>query len=430
MQILPVNLNNKFSRSNTNSSLKQSKITFTSLSDIFTSSVAKTPFSDYTKSIKDLHHIDYSKLEGVQKNIEVFNGLSAKQIIKNIADLVYVPLVRGCANKCSHCFLSAEPPIVRSSFDDFTNLVDGIRQLNKNLGVNAHWWRNLNNRKYVSIFYDSDGSQIYLQGKGGSIHEFPELNKMLSGVTGIKGIFDTAGWSVRDKKTQARMERLVDYYSNTKNCVSEIHAINISINPFHSIYTKSLEYAKDGDFISSERLKQVYINRMANALFTFSPLFNSGDASIILRCFDDSVKGDQYFGVRHKDFAPVLDSIYKKFSELMLADLHGEQKNIKTKKDMIFANSIVQSDLMFCDTDLAYSGKILNYVGKDLKVQNSVHDIAAMSQSELSDYIDKKTYSVIDLNGKIYRANSYHSFDTGVQLNYKDFHDYNINFVP
>lgn len=210
--------------------------------------------------------------------------------------------------------------------------------------------------------YNSDGAELYIRDKNGCIHEFPELNEMQYSITGRKGLFDTAGWNIKDKKTQEKIERLVDYYSDESN-YKKMHGINISINPFHSLYAKSLENAKKGNAYYTEKLRDIYTERMANALFTFSPLFKAHHARVITRSFSDNQHGEIFKGVRTSDFRSLADEIFTKYVKKLEDDYRGEQKYIKTTQDLVMAKGMVNYDLQFCDTKLALMGRLSKIFG-------------------------------------------------------------------
>ena len=118
----------------------------------------------------------------------------------------------------------------------------------------------------------------------GNIHDFPELNKTLYKATGKKGVFDTSGWNPKSRVHQERAQKIVEYYKNPKHA-DELYQFNLSVNPFHSIYAKFVELKEKGYDKLSEKLYKIYVDRISNALFTFIPLMNNSNFSVILRAF-------------------------------------------------------------------------------------------------------------------------------------------------
>lgn len=433
MQIYPINFYNEYNKNITykNKDNCQSNVTFTSFFDKFHHVVGETTQEKYIKSLKNFVNPDYLKLEGVQNGIEVFDGLSARQILSNLRDLLYIPIVRGCHNNCTHCYLSAQPHVVRASFEDFKSFIDGHRELNKRLQVDFAK-KKLNRNEYVGLFYDSDGSDLFLRDKHGNIHEFPELNRMQYSVTGVPGLFDTAGWNVRNKSIQERMERFVQYYSDKENYSTEIHAINISVNPFHRIYAKSLEFGKTGEIEKSKKLRQIYVERMSNALFTFSPLFKNDRAHILARSFPDSQKGEMFDGVRKSDYKKLVSEIYSDFKKKLFQDYTGQQKYVKSNLDLLLIDDAVRRGLLHCDTHLEHLGRLLDSF-KDLLVSFEMLDsnvLSNISDNKFMSFIKRSTFSMIDINGRVYRTNAFNSYKTDTCLNYKDMKNFEMDFWP
>lgn len=187
---------------------------------------------------------DIKHLEGIQKGIKVFENLTMQQINFLARSLSEIALQRGCNNMCSHCYAEAMPPsyqkaenkINKIDFEDFENLCNGFKELNKRLGFNIIESYPEN---YITLFHDSDASMIFLQDKQGKTYDYLDLAKMLNDVADKLIIFDTTGWNLQDKKTQKRMEKLVKKAINTDEY--DFVIFNISANPFHSIYNKSVQ---------------------------------------------------------------------------------------------------------------------------------------------------------------------------------------------
>lgn len=62
-----------------------------------------------------------------------------------------------------------------------------------------------------------------------------------------------------------------------------VKSVEVSINPFSGIMEKSREALRENNQSRAEFFRNVYTDRMANALKVFLKLFGTGKASIIYR---------------------------------------------------------------------------------------------------------------------------------------------------
>ena len=228
------------------------------------------------RSPKDLSNYNTERLEGIQNGIKIFEGLSFKQIAFFLSRAKEFVLQRGCNNMCSHCFTKAMPAshwkkqnlLTRMDFEDFKELCHGIEELNNRFGFKISGkpeWEN-----YTTLFHDADSSMITLTDKSGKVYDYADLGKMLYSVTGKRVLFDTAGWNIQDTKTQARMEALVKKVMESDEY--NFLEFNVSLNPFHSIYSMALKQEKAGHPETAKKLTEIYTDRMANVIYTFAPL--------------------------------------------------------------------------------------------------------------------------------------------------------------
>lgn len=168
--------------------------------------------------------IEQKNLEGIQYSLKTFENLSFPQIYFLLSNMgeISVPIIRDCSGMCPVCNVNGRPKerntnaISCMDFDDFKNFTDDLKEITRRLNFDCAEKSLekliLATKEYgyfttpsSALFYDSDGKDIWLKDANGIIHEFPELNKMLYDATGIKGIFDTAGWSPRNSLVQKRI---------------------------------------------------------------------------------------------------------------------------------------------------------------------------------------------------------------------------------
>lgn len=230
-----------------------------------------------------LNFFDIKKLEGIQKGIPLFEGVSMKNIKLIAENLQNFALTRGCHNKCTHCYVGAKPPIKETadtintiSFEDFNQFVDGFKKLNKRLKFNVF----NGNKENLYFFYDSDPVKTKMMDKSGKAHNVAEAMNIFFEAFKKPFIFDTAGWAKGDNWSKKTAQDVVKFFQKTPEAQEQC---NISINPFHSIMEKSYELKAKGNHQKAQKIKNLYIERMTDALKTlFVPLYNK-DSNIINR---------------------------------------------------------------------------------------------------------------------------------------------------
>lgn len=363
---------------------------------------------------------DLKHIEGIQKGIKVFENLSMPQINFIAQTLTEVAIQRGCNNMCTHCYAQAMPPsyqksdekINKISFEDFDNFCNGFKELNKRLGFNI--FQDSRN-SYKTLFHDSDSSMIFLEDKNGKTYDYLDLAKKVNETTGQTVLFDTAGWNIQDKKTQARMEKLVE-----KALTSDEYSFiefNISANPFHSLYSRSLKHHSENNPEKEQKFRDIYTTRMANVLFTLSPLTEKYKIDLISRALPDNM--DNAEGYREKDLKQLYNEIIRKLANKYKEDFDsGNKKVIKDKEQIKKYLMHFKSKLFFVETDLGVNGRLADIITDK---ENDLY-----RYSKLSEYNDPHTASkefssgIIDINGKYYVTNWYETYKTDIQLNYKN----------
>ena len=70
--------------------------------------------------------------------------------------------------------------------------------------------------------------------------------------------------------------------SHSGTAKSEFVGINLSLNPFHKINSKYVEYIKS-DPVKAQKFRNIYTDRMANAFYTFTPLFGKKEFRFLNR---------------------------------------------------------------------------------------------------------------------------------------------------
>ena len=382
---------------------------------------------------KQLENYKLDELEGIQKGT-IFEHLTLPQIKRLVSDLSCIIVQRGCNNGCIYCFREAKTQYYMKShnlankidFEDYENLINGFKELNERFGFNIFGpsWALKNNDKSHDLFLDSDCSQIYLE-KDGKIYDYADLAKMLNDVTDCTVLFDTAGWSVNDKITQQRMDDLVRKVINNKDF--DFINYNISINPFHGIYNKAVENKQNGKLTNYQKLKEIYTDRMANAIFTFSPIidindyFNEPRLKLIIRALDNSSKLADY---TESEVRNLYYDILKKLEVLYDKDLNSDSpkviKNVAQKEKYLkylkeYINPIDYGE-EGVDTKIVLTNERLlkKFSKRDRKKQYGY------TAEKLKSTIDEMRIGILDVNGDFYLSNDAKTYRTNIYVNSKN----------
>ena len=379
----------------------------------------------------NLYDFDLDMLDGIQDGIKVFEGMTIKEIAFMLATLSEVATNRGCYNNCSHCYADARPPhltkenqINKMSWDDFTAFTNGVKELNTRLGFNSRAI-SANRVNYITPFHDSDSIDVAIVDKYGQEHDYIDISKRLYDAFQTPVIFDTAGWTPKNIKLQQRAEKIVDYFKNIDD-PDKIYQINLSFNPFHSLNTKSVMFKKLGQDVSSEKLRDLYTTRMANVLYTFTPLLEDKNDKLTLlaRAIDDNVVG--FDGFKSTDLDEIFAQTIKKLKKMYENDLNGEQKYIKNKKQL--ANNLHKYKKMYKDsksTNVSFTERAVRNFGSDNPIAQKYSQIVAEAKdnieyTSLFDYLNSDIVGVVDSNGKYYLTTYVFTVPTELSLNFKN----------
>lgn len=363
-------------------------------------------------------------LDGIQKGISLFNEMSLSEIFYFANHVLEIVLQRGCQNMCTHCYADAMPPNYKASrnkinkiaFEDFESFCDSFNELNKRLGFNIF---DNSEIPYITLFHDSDSSMIFLQDKKGIQYDYADLSKKLFDLTGKRVLFDTSGWNLTDKETQQRMQALVNKIINTNKY--DFIYFNVSLNPFHSIYNKSLNLVKEGRTNEANYLRNIYTERMANVLYTLSPLTQKTNSILqtpmlkfIIRCLPDDIENSN--GMTTKDFKSLFGEIMLKLENLYEKDINNQNKTItheQTDRYIDFYKNLIQNSIK---TSPSVNGRLANLLagnkgGKELYslTRDNIRNDAGYG----ADY-----FGILDINGKYYTTNFYESYPTELKFNY------------
>lgn len=351
---------------------------------------------------------EFNLLEGLQYGLKNFENMTMKGIYKLIDLLanknnITLPVIRGCFHNCAHCFLAAKAPIERLKFEDYQQLLTEMKIMSLRIG------KPLNRKeKFAEFFYDSDGSEVYLTDKNGKVHEFPELASMLYKTLKTKVLFDTAGWNPKSEKAQARMERLVKFYTENPNKYSsQICAVNLSINPYESTYFTAIQQKNKGNIKNYEKLKNHYIDMVTNMIHTFSPILENQNVSFICRTFPNSFKSKELEGLKYDD----MWNLRKEIIDTYKTKYHDEVKKYPYIIDVIKNKFTIQENV-------GRTGRN-NFLKKYSNDPYEEYESRVLSKKELEN-IGYSHNLIIDMDGKVYFGTDYRLFGTDLKFDYDE----------
>lgn len=352
--------------------------------------------------------LDMDKLNGIQKGIKVFNGLSMKEIYTIFDKLSIIMPKRGCSNRCSHCAPEAIPQhfskdsdmIDSMLWEDFEELLSGYHKLSKRTGVDF-----LPQNEEMSLFYDADCIELEMKDKNGKIYDFADANGLLFDKTKCRGLFDTSGWNPKSERLQKRAEKIVNYLNQNKY---RMNPINISVNPFHVLLEKSNECRNAKDIKAADFFRDLYTGRMANAIYTFTPIID--EINFIFR-----IKSNDRFHSQN-ELMSLKDEILYKLEKMYKKDFLSEKKYIKTEDQL-------EETMYKVKVGFNKEGAEIGNLGRAGKFFSGTSDKSLWN--ELSDKqiflgeLKRGIYeTMIDANGRIYLTNGYLTAPTKMQLNF------------
>ena len=374
-------------------------------------------------------------LEGIQKDIKGFEGLSLKQIAFAAKDMQVLTAKQGCYNNCVHCYPAARKPVKQKGgfvnsilFEDLKTYTDSYIELKNRTGINFFQTADKKQVPYQSLFYDADAIDIAVNDLNGNIHDFPELNKMLYKATGKKGVFDTSGWNPKSRVHQERAQKIVEYYKNPKHA-DELYQFNLSVNPFHSIYAKSVELKEKGYDKLSEKLYKIYVDRISDALFTFIPLMNNSNFSVILRAFKNDVPNMKNFN--EDAISKLVDDILSSFYDKCKSDMLNNKQVITSSDYLGDVMNLAVKNLKYISTNIISGEKIKHLFFKRNPDKSDFEFYKFFSTpltlSECFDRLKKwnnydkaavNYQKIIDSTGKVYLSDNYRIIPTDIQFNF------------
>lgn len=408
----------------------------TALKDYMRYKKACTLVSAYAKNVQShpnsenfvFRNLSMEAIEGLQYGIDVFKGLSMKDIQYLSENLHVIAVNRGCNNMCGYCYADAKPSNREMSWEDFTTITHGFKKLRERLcgfrlfAENMHKHDDSLIYQTTELFYDSDCMALSVKDKNGNIHDYRDLVTELYEGLGRRSAFDTSGWMPENKAMQKRAEEYVEYFSQPEN-MEKLNQFNLSFNVFNATNVAAVKAMRAGDVDRARRLQEKFTDKIANVIFTFTPLLKEEKFNIMQRAFGfDAINAEGF------DLEAMLSLSFRvaeKVEKLYAQDLNGKQKYIKSSADMEKYMSLVKEKLNGVSTGLNSSGRMLEFM-KSFGIEAPMQDHSESTQIMYQDIKDRGRFyryiahKFIDADGRVYHMDYARFFPTEIQLNLKN----------
>ena len=389
----------------------------------YTKAVAQQIKNNYPSNFP-LRDLSMEALEGLQYGIKVFKGLSMKDIQYLSENLHVIAVNRGCTNLCSHCYADAKPSKRAMSWEDFTSITEGFKTMRERLCGLPLFGETMTKGpetliyRSTELFYDADCINLEMLDKKGKSHDFIEMVNAINAM-GRKSVFDTSGWNPSNDKLQKRAEKYTEYFSHPEN-MEKLNQFNLSFNVFNVSYVEAVKALKAGNKERYQILRQKFVDRIANAIFTFTPILKQGKLGVLTRAFGPDAKNAKHFNI--EAMRSINEDVIEKLSLLYTKDLEGRQKYIKTENDIYFCLSNLFPLIMRVDTGLNSVGRMKEFM-KAFKIKAPMQDHSESTKTMINDLIENGrhhrylAHKLIDTDGKVYHMDYARFFPTEIQLN-------------
>ena len=383
----------------------------------------------------------YNYLPNTAPVKNVFEGMTKKELDFLLQDLSVITTKRGCSHQCLHCIADAKPAgkehddyITRMPYEDYVDLMNGLAQLRKSGQTIKH-----NKVPYTNLYYDADCMELALYDKNGKEHDFIDLHDMLFRSTGAEVIFDTAGWNHKNPKMQSRAEKYVKYLSENDDL---FYQINLSMSPFNYMYSRAIELGFDPKNYSVAKLDQepkstgekvyrLYIDQMANMLYTFTPVSSLTNFNIIARPINSN--NEAFKQHSREAYGQIRNQVLSRLFQMYNDDYNGERKIVKTmdQAKYFIANYFRLTGIS--DDNLIVAGRLKDLYNKNVpemtesdfeKISDQVElsriNFERLKHNDLSVLKDHSYKKAIDVNGRVYICDTCRFIPTELELKLSD----------
>jgi hypothetical protein len=222
---------------------------------------------------------------------------------------------------------------------------------------------------------------------------------------------------------QKRAEKIAEYFSDTENR-GKLYEFNLSLNPFHALHTKQVLLERTGDVKRAEKFKELYVDRMANALFTFTPMLSREETGVIQRVASSDEK--VFDGFRYEDMEELKKSIVDRVREYYEIDAECDQKYAKgrlgidmnMKNIERLMNFEVKRGVTLAERGQDVFGKTNRHA---MNTGNAAYNdrIRVQNSKSAKDFLKGHYNGILDANGKYYLTTWASTFPTEIKLNFE-----------
>ena len=351
--------------------------------------------SSWARSLFPLEKIDLKKIEGIQADIPLFEGVNLDNIKFLTKWFQVLNLTRGCREQCTFCLRNAKTPIKETHdsintilWEDLIYFTEGFRKLGERLGVNP-----FQGNSHITLFEDANLPDVIIKDKNGNEHSVKSVIQNIYENIKLPFVFVTSGWDVNNKKAQKSAEEICNYVLQTPNCTKEF---GISINPFYT----------------GER--ENYIEKVVNTLRTFLPLFKTGGerGTILLKYnYPNGINADK--NGKESAFKLYTD-IFERLKCLCGSSLDGYEylnpKNILKHRADNYIENKGRGQRFFSDEDVEKNNN---------KLFRESFEWMTLTPDQKKEYAYNYTTKNVDINGQLYLITpSEQAIETDIRLNY------------
>jgi len=345
-----------------------------------------------------LTKIDPSKLEGYQREYQVFDGVSMPDIAFITKNLDTFNFFRGCKEGCLQCLKKAiVPPAGRETilYEDFKRFVIGFAHLSEKLGFNV-----LNGNKFIRIADDSEPIGQKIRGLNKE-HTLKDMIKMFYKNLRIPVLIETSGWESQKNRSSGYYDTfrsaqgLVNLAKSTPDAIKEVR---VSVNPFMPSAT--------------------YVPRMVDTIRLFLDLFKMNKAKVVCT----------YAPLGNEDFdVNALKNIYEKiYSQLQRVCGENIEYIPELKPEVVIKNA--HEVLPIGSAKKFFSEGVNDSIRKEYSMEKKYWN--GLSKSEQKHILMDKARKFVDIDGSIYTENPIRTpfndkninvtIPTDIKLNFSD----------
>lgn len=373
----------------------------------------ETSISRYLKSLPQevlsgdfpLDKININQLEGIQSGLPIFDNISMQEIKFLLKNFSVLNIAQGCNNACSHCLRNAKPAIVNNSisWEDLTNFTNGLKKLSERLGFNV-----FSGNKWIALHDDFNPPEMTIKDINGNKYNYFDAVKNVFETLNLPIETVTSGWNAKDLRAKEAVKQLVEYFQR----VPEANNLtSVSFNPFHKLIQKSNESAKLGKMQDASFFRHLYVDRIAEAIKEFLPLFKDDKATIIYRHASKNAIPE----VGAKETFKLYEDVYSKLKQIVP---DTELRNIDKLKPEYFAVEKPEHFIEPKGRGRQFFSSFEN-LQKQKELIEEKRNWETLSDTEKVDYAYNYTLKEVDIGGNIFTTTSTENFiPTGIKLGY------------